>query len=99
MTNSLGYFEQIPVIDLSQEDAEAASALRHACENFGFFYGTLTNFTCAEYCCPIKYACLHRCRQSGAKIPGLLQFSQMQKLLRRAYDAAQWLITASAKSS
>jgi len=29
----------IPVVDLSHEDIEAASALRDACERYGFFYG------------------------------------------------------------
>ena len=50
MTSSLGYFEQIPVVNLSLKDAEAASALRHACEKFGFFYGTLKVLICSEYC-------------------------------------------------
>ena len=86
-----GYFEQIPVVNLSQTEAEAATALQHACERYGFFYGRLAIRPAQA----VPHHCTSRiCAANSTQLCGKTLQTSKSAHNHEACNAVQWLIMA-----
>ena len=86
-----GYFEQIPVVNLSQTEAEAATALQYACERYGFFYGRLAIRPAQA----VPHHCTSRiCAANSTQLCGKTLQTSKSAHNHEACNAVQWLIMA-----